>query len=80
MKKVDAETKTTTYFCDRCTKRFAESKPLEKPGDNKVSRGVSIPIPVISKHQIEFKVKDLCGTCVRGLNKWMKEGKKDGKH
>jgi hypothetical protein len=78
MKKTDKETKTSTYFCDRCEKKFAESKPLEKPGDNKISRGVSIPVPVITGNQIEFKVKDLCGTCVRGLDKWMK-GKKDGK-
>lgn len=78
MKKTDKKTSTSTYFCDRCRKKFAESKPLEKPGDNKVSRGVSIPVPVIKKNQIEFRVKDLCGTCVRGLDKWMKGGK-DGK-
>jgi hypothetical protein len=72
MKKVDQQARTSTFFCDRCRKKFAESKPLEKPGDNRVSRGVTTPVPVVTGNKIEFKVKDLCGTCVRGFDKWMK--------
>lgn len=73
MRKLDPETRTTSYFCDRCDKKFAESKPLEVSTDNKVSRGVTIPLPVIADKRIEFVQKDLCGTCVRSLHAWMKK-------
>jgi len=73
MRKTDQEARTTTYFCDRCERKFAESKPLEVPGDNKVSRGVTIPLPVIQGNRIEFRAKDLCGSCVRNLHRWLKK-------
>lgn len=75
MRKTDKTTKTTTFFCDRCKKQFAESKPFENSGDNKVSRGVTIPFPELRRGKIEFKHKDFCGDCVLGLDAWAKKGK-----
>lgn len=76
MKKLDTKTGTTTYFCDRCTQKFAESKPFEKAGNNDMSRGVTIPLPVVTNGKVDFESKELCGTCVYSLDQWMREGDK----
>ena len=73
MRKLDKASKTTFFFCDRCKKGFAESKPFENAGDNKVSRGVTIPFPDIKRGKVEFKQKDFCGDCVRALDAWAKK-------
>lgn len=74
MNKLDG--KVTRYFCDRCLKSFAESTPFDRADakDDSVARGATLLLPVVAKKKVRFGQKDLCGSCVTALSKWM-EGK-----
>jgi hypothetical protein len=81
MRHPNPEKKRIDYLCDRCGRKFADSRSGEKPNlsDRSVRRGTNFQMPVLEVgDEISFRTKDLCGSCTRAFCKWMSPKKRTG--
>jgi hypothetical protein len=78
MRKPNHERHRVDYYCDRCGRKFADSRPGEKPSadDTSAQRGVTLTLPVLDDKSLSFRTMDLCGKCVVGLCRWLDKYKK----